>query len=78
MTLLAAIGFASTNIGDTVAGRARIATENVTLAERIGQIRKERNAITEIRSADAIEIELQTRAASHPGCLGQLQTAVAT
>jgi hypothetical protein len=59
MTLLAAIGFASTNIGDAVAGRARIATENVTLAERIGQLRQERNAITELRSADAIEIELQ-------------------
>ena len=59
MTLLAAIGFASTNIGDAVAGRARIATENVTLAERIGQLRQERSAITELRSADAIEIELQ-------------------
>jgi hypothetical protein len=59
MTLLAAIGFASTNIGDAVAGRARIATENVTLAERIEQIRQERSAITEARSADTIEIELQ-------------------
>ena len=59
MTLLAAIGFASTNIGDAVAGRARIATENLTLAGRIEQIRQERSTITEARSADTIEIELQ-------------------
>jgi hypothetical protein len=59
MTLLAAIGFASTHIGDAIAGRARIATENVTIAEQMERLRQERVAITEVRSADAIEVELQ-------------------
>ena len=38
MTLLAAVGFASSNIGDAVAGRAKIANENVALTERIEQV----------------------------------------
>jgi hypothetical protein len=59
MTLLAAIGFASTQIGDAVAGRTKMATENVILAERIERFRQERKQITEVRSIDSIEIELQ-------------------
>ena len=59
MTLLAAAGFASTNIGDAVAGRAKIAGERSVLAERIDRLRLERAGITETRSVAAIEVELQ-------------------
>jgi hypothetical protein len=59
MTLLAATGFASTNIGDAVAGRAKIAGESTALTERIARLRSERAAITETRSTTAIDVELQ-------------------
>jgi hypothetical protein len=59
MTLLAAIGFAATNIGDAVAGRARIAGEHSALVERIERLRVERTAITETRAVPAIEAALQ-------------------
>ncbi len=59
MTLLAATGFASTNIGDAVAGRAKVASESSALTDRIGRLRSERTAISETRSIAAIEVELQ-------------------
>ncbi len=59
MTLLAATGFASTNIGDAVAGRARVVGESVVLEERIDRLRRERTSIAELRPLGAIEIELQ-------------------
>jgi hypothetical protein len=59
MTMLAATGFASTNIGDAVAGRAKIAGESTALTERIGRLRSERAGITETRSTAAIDVELQ-------------------
>jgi len=59
MTLLAAMGFASTNIGDAVAGRAKVAGESSALTDRIGRLRSERSAISETRSTAAIEVELQ-------------------
>jgi len=59
MTLLAATGFASTNIGDAVAGRAKVASESSALTDRIGRLRGERTAISETRSIAAIEVELQ-------------------
>jgi hypothetical protein len=59
MTMLAATGFASTNIGDAVAGRAKVAGESAALTERISRLRSERTAITETRSTAAIEVELQ-------------------
>jgi len=59
MTLLAATGFASTNIGDAVAGRAKIAGESAALTDRIGRLRLERVGISETRSIAAIEVELQ-------------------
>jgi hypothetical protein len=59
MTLLAATGFASTNIGDAVAGRAKIAGESSALVERIGRLRVERAGLAEKRSMAAIEVELQ-------------------
>ena len=59
MTMLAATGFASTNIGDAVAGRAKVVGENAALTERISRLRSERAAITETRSTAAIEVELQ-------------------
>jgi len=59
MTLLAATGFASTNIGDSVAGRAKIASESAALTDRIGRLRVERTGISETRSIAAIEVELQ-------------------
>jgi hypothetical protein len=59
MTLLAATGFASTNIGDSVAGRAKVAGESAALTDRIGRLRLERVGISETRSIAAIEVELQ-------------------
>jgi hypothetical protein len=59
MTTLAATGFASTHIGDAVAGRAKLASEAAALSERIGQLRAERAAISETRAGAAIEAELQ-------------------
>lgn len=59
MTLLAAAGFASTNIGDAVASRAKIAGESSALVARIERLRNERAGITESRSAAAIGVELQ-------------------
>src|SRR5262249_51830796 len=64
MTLLAAIGFASTNIGDSVAGRARIAVENQALGGRIERLRSERAGIVETRAVGAIQAALQ---AAQPG-----------
>lgn len=59
LSLLAAMGFASTNIGDAVAGRAKIANERTLVTERVAQLRHERAAITEIRTVAAIDVELQ-------------------
>jgi hypothetical protein len=59
MTLLAAMGFASTNIGDAVAGRAKVASESSALSDRIGRLRSERSGISETRSTAAIEVDLQ-------------------
>jgi len=59
MTLLAAIGFAATNIGDGVAGRSKVAAEASALAADIDRLRGERAAITETRSASTIEAEVQ-------------------
>jgi hypothetical protein len=59
MMLLAGIGFASTNIGDAVAGRTKIANERTTLSARFDQLREERAAIGEHRSVEALEAELQ-------------------
>jgi MarR family len=59
MMLLAGIGFASMNIGDTVAGRAKMANENVALSVRLERLRVERAAIGEHRSVTALEAELQ-------------------
>lgn len=59
LTLLAAMGFASTNIGDAVAGRARIASETVLLTERMDRLRHERAGISEMRPTAAIDVELQ-------------------
>src|SRR5262249_58718875 len=64
MTLLAAIGFASTNIGDSVAGRARFVVEDPALAERLDRLRAERAGILESRPVGAIEAALQ---ATPPG-----------
>jgi hypothetical protein len=59
MTWLAATGFASTHIGDAVAGRARIAGESAVLTERLNRLRHERAGITELRPVAAIDVELQ-------------------
>ena len=59
MTWLAATGFASTHIGDAVAGRARIAGESAVLTERLNRLRHERAGITELRPVATIEVELQ-------------------
>ena len=59
MMLLAGIGFASTNIGDAVAGRAKIADERAALGARLERLREERAAVSEHRSVAALEAELQ-------------------
>jgi hypothetical protein len=59
MTWLAATGFASTNIGDAVAGRAKIAHERAVLTERMDRLRHERAGIGELRTVAAIDVELQ-------------------
>ena len=59
MTWLAATGFASTNIGDAVAGRAKIANERVVLTEHLERLRHERSGVTEMRPVAAIDVELQ-------------------
>ena len=59
MTLLAAIGFAATNIGDGVAGRSKVAAEASALAADIERLRSERAAITEMRAVSTIEAEIQ-------------------
>jgi len=59
MTLLAAVGFAATNIGDGVAGRSKIAAEASALAADVARLRSERAGIAETRSVATIEAELQ-------------------
>jgi hypothetical protein len=59
MTLLAAIGFAATNIGDGVAGRSRLAAEATALAADVTRLRAERAGIAEGRSVATIEAEIQ-------------------
>jgi hypothetical protein len=59
MTLLAAIGFAATNIGDGVAGRSRLAAEASALTADVTRLRAERGAIAEGRSVSTIEAEIQ-------------------
>lgn len=59
MTLLAAIGFAATNIGDGVAGRSRIAAEARALTDDVARLRAERGNIAEGRSVATIEAEIQ-------------------
>ena len=59
MTLLAAIGFAATNIGDGVAGRSRIAAEATALTADVARLRAERGGIAEGRSVATIEAEIQ-------------------
>jgi hypothetical protein len=59
MTLLAAIGFAATNIGDGVAGRGKHVAEASALSADIARLRTERTAIGEGRSVATIEAEIQ-------------------
>ena len=59
MTLLAAIGFAATNIGDGVAGRSKVAAEATALTADIERLRAERTGITEARPIATIEAEIQ-------------------
>jgi hypothetical protein len=59
MTLLAAIGFAATNIGDGVAGRGKHVAEARALSADIARLRAERAAISEGRAVATIEAEIQ-------------------
>jgi hypothetical protein len=59
MTLLAAMGFAATNIGDGVAGRTKVAAEATGLAADAARLRAERVGIVELRAVATIEAELQ-------------------
>jgi hypothetical protein len=57
--LIAACGFAATNIGDSLQGRASTVDARTLLIERLERMRSERNAIAETRPASAIEAEMQ-------------------
>jgi len=59
MTLLAAVGFAATNIGDGVAGRSKLVAEASALTADIARLRADRASIAETRSVATIEAELQ-------------------
>jgi hypothetical protein len=59
MTLLAAMGFAATNIGDGVAGRGRLVAEASALTADVARLRSERGTIAEGRSVATIEAEIQ-------------------
>jgi hypothetical protein len=59
MTLLAAMGFAATNIGDGIAGRTKVAAEATGLAADAARLRAERVGIIELRAVATIEAELQ-------------------
>jgi hypothetical protein len=59
MTLLAAMGFAATNIGDGIAGRTKVAAEATGLAADAARLRAERVGIVEPRAVATIEAELQ-------------------
>jgi Crp-like helix-turn-helix domain len=59
MMMLAGIGFASTNIGDAVAGRAKVVGASLALGTRLDQLREERGAIHEQRGVAMLEAELQ-------------------
>jgi len=54
-TLLAATGFASTNLGDAIAGRARTLESAADLRKHVERLRAERAAILEQRSVAEIE-----------------------
>jgi hypothetical protein len=57
--LIAACGFAATNIGDSLQGRASTVDARTVLVERLERMRAERNSIAEMRPASAIEAEIQ-------------------
>jgi hypothetical protein len=59
VALMATVGFAALNIADTTAARAKTVTERATLTARIERLHTERVGITESRSVEAIEAELQ-------------------
>ena len=75
MTLLAAMGFAATNIGDGVAGRTKVAAEAAGLAADAARLRAERVGIPELRSVATIEAELQR---AQPAAAGVWRRAGAT
>ncbi len=59
MTLMAASGFASTQIGDAVAGRSRTADQATGFTERLHRLRDERSQLRETRAVATIDAELQ-------------------
>jgi hypothetical protein len=59
MTLLAAVGFAATHIGDAVAGRTKVATESAALSATLDRLRTERARIAETRAVATLEAEIQ-------------------
>jgi hypothetical protein len=59
VTLMASIGFASLNIADTIAARAKIAAESSGLSARIEGLRGERATIAETRAVAAIAADVQ-------------------
>jgi hypothetical protein len=59
MTLLAASGFAATNIGDSIEARAKDASERTALIAKLEGLRHDRGSIVEMRSPAAIEALIQ-------------------
>jgi hypothetical protein len=59
LTLIAASSFTATNIGDTYAARLKIMQERAALSTKLETLRRDRGAITEGRSPQAIEAAIQ-------------------
>jgi hypothetical protein len=59
IALMAAIGFAATNIADTIAARGQVIVEHEQLGERIERLRAERRSIDEPRAPAVIEAQIQ-------------------
>jgi hypothetical protein len=59
MSLIAACGFAATNIGDTIENRTDVTGQRAALSAKLERLRRERSGISETRSITAIDAALQ-------------------
>ncbi len=67
MSLIAACGFASTNVGDSVQSRSEVTEQRTALAAKLGRLRRERSGIKESRTVAGIDAALQAAPAAAEG-----------